>query len=392
MPRFADNGPRMLRGFTLVELPVVSKGKRVAFTLVELLVVIAIIGILVALLLPAIQSAREAARRSQCSNNLHNLALAVLNFENARKRFPIDYDYSTNQPQNIDLTNGGPRSGIDDPWRMQRKLPGSGWIVEVLPQLELQSLYDRFKPFLDGKNWQQPRTGLSANDPDLRIAIQTQPASLLCPSNGQFTGPTNQQFPFSDSNVVGAPVGGAIVAVTCYKGNSGDGAFEFPSGSTPTLPANFWTYGAPAATSGINCYISPNCFGIFWRYTYVRGGVKLKEITDGTSQTLMIGETSPEDGNSPAWSSDGDWAIAGIQVNFPFATDPGCIDTATGGVNLGKNGCWQLTRGFRGYHPGGVMFALADGSVRFISDSIDHKTVFRALATKASGEVIPGDY
>ena len=62
--------------------------------------------------------------------------------------------------------------------------------------------------------------------------------------------------------------------------------------------------------------------------------------------------------------------------------DPACIDTSTGRANAGKNGCYQLTRGFRGYHPGGVMFAMADGSVRFISESVDHKNVFRPLATK----------
>jgi prepilin-type N-terminal cleavage/methylation domain-containing protein/prepilin-type processing-associated H-X9-DG protein len=377
MPRFFSSSRRSLR----------------AFTLVELLVVIAIIGILVALLLPAIQAAREAARRSQCSNNLHNLGLAVLNFENQRKRLPMDFDYSSYTPQIFNL-GGGPqnRAGVTDPFRApaNRQLHGGGWIVEVLPQLEQQSLYDRFKPFSTGtnKSWQGPKTGLNANDPDLRAALAVQPAVLLCPSNGQFTGPTDGQWPFSDpASVAGAPTGGVKVAVTCYKGNSGDGDFEFLSGSTPTIPAGFWTY-----SPQIPCYIGTDCFGLFWRYTYFKGGVKLKEITDGTSKTLMIGEASPEDGNSPAWSSDGDWAVAGIQINFPWMTDTACIDTGTGAPNAGKNGCYQLTRGFRGYHPGGVMFAMADGSVRFISDSIDHKNVFRPLATKASGDIPGGDY
>jgi prepilin-type N-terminal cleavage/methylation domain-containing protein/prepilin-type processing-associated H-X9-DG protein len=344
-----------------------------AFTLVELLVVIAIIGVLVALLLPAIQAAREAARRSQCSNNLHNLGLAVLNFEQSQKHFPIDYDYSSSGPQLIDLDamNGGPRTQLPDPLRDARKLSGAGWIVQVLPQLESQSLYDQFKPYLD-KSWLL-RTGINANVPELRTAIQSQPNVLLCPSNSDFHGPDSGQFPFVGPYIAGAP---ALVAVTCYKGNSGDGSFE---PATPQQPAGFFTYN-PA----MNCYISSNCFGLFWRYTYMKGGVKLKEITDGTSKTIMLGEASPEDGNSAAWSSDGDWAIAGVQLNWPWKTAGECLGP-DGTPNQGLRSCWPLIRGFRGYHPGGVMFAMADGSVFFLPDSVDH-LVFRAVSTKASGE------
>jgi prepilin-type processing-associated H-X9-DG protein len=343
------------------------------------LVVIAIIGILVALLLPAIQAAREAARRSQCSNNLHNLGLAVLNFEQSQKHFPIDYDYSSNKPQhiNIDDPNDGNRSTFtngEDPLRTAAKLSGAGWIVQVLPQLESQSLYDQFKPYLD-KSW-IGYTGMNANDPPLRTAIQTQPDVLLCPSNPDFKGATNQQFPFtSDGGLKGTNPAGVVVAVTCYKGNAGDGDFEFPPGSSMLQPLGFWTYNPPKP-----CYIGPNCYGLFWRYTYLRGGVKLKQITDGTSHTIMVGEASPEDGNSPAWSSDGDWAVAGVELNWDYKNSGAC--PAGGAV---AQSCWSQIRGFRGYHPGGVMFAYADGSVFFLSDSVDHK-VFRAISTKASGE------
>jgi prepilin-type processing-associated H-X9-DG protein len=102
---------------------------------------------------------------------------------------------------------------------------------------------------------------------------------------------------------------------------------------------------------------------------------------------MMLGEASPEDGNSPAWSSDGDWATAGIQMNWDYRASGAC--PPGGGV---AQSCWAQQRGFRGYHPGGVMFAMVDGSVRFISDSVEHKTVFRPLSTKSGGEVITGDY
>lgn len=343
---------------------------RRGFTLVELLVVIAIIGVLVALLLPAVQAAREAARRTSCVNNLHNLALATINYHDAQGHFPVDEDYSEFQP-----------AGVTDPFLYRKPgnavLGGGGWIVEVLPQLEQQPLYARFKPYLNGMWAYGQKTGLNANVPDLREALKSQPAILNCPSN-ELVGPRDDQYPFSStSQVTGAPV---AVAVTHYKGNAGDGSFEFQS--PPRAPAGFWTY-----NPFDNCYRSGiDCYGIFWRYTYARGGVKLKEITDGTSNTLLMGEASPEDGNSPAWSSDGDWALTGVELNWNWKASGECLDSS-GNLNTGGVRCYSQMRGFRGYHVGGVNFALVDGSVKFISDNITHTTL-RYLSTKAGDETI----
>jgi prepilin-type N-terminal cleavage/methylation domain-containing protein/prepilin-type processing-associated H-X9-DG protein len=357
---------------------------RSGFTLVELLVVIAIIGVLVALLLPAVQAAREAARRASCVNNLHNLALAVLNYHDVRGHFPVDEDYYApptfefNASSLSDPVNSGYTPARNDPIRNSLKLSGAGWIVEVLPQLEQQALYARFKPFLDG-SWYSKQTGLNANNADLRQAIQVQPDVLLCPSN-ELRGPRVDQWPFSATGqIVGAP---APVAVTHYKGNSGDGAFE---PSPAENPLGFWTYNPL-----FNCYNRTDCFGIFWRTSYYRGGVKLKEVTDGTSNTLLIGEASPEDGNSPAWSSDGDWAISGVQLNWDWRAKGACLDSS-GAANTGLRSCWPLMRGFRGKHPSGVNFAFVDGNVRFISDSIEHLT-YRALSTRSGAEVVSESY
>src|SRR3954467_5721830 len=109
------------------------------FTLVELLVVIAIIGILVALLLPAIQAAREAARRSSCTNNLKNLGLAVLNYEATQKIFPTsegwDASYTDDEKNVVDAL-----APVGSRW-----LSGKGWILTILPNLEESALYDRFR-------------------------------------------------------------------------------------------------------------------------------------------------------------------------------------------------------------------------------------------------------
>ena len=353
----------------------ISRTRSVAFTLVELLVVIAIIGILVALLLPAIQAARESARRAQCSNNIKNVSLAALVYHDARKHFPVDEDLYDDPPDDIDLNNGRWLGQPPDPLRDADKLSGAGWIVEVLPQLEEQALYDRFQPYLD-KKWPIVRLGLNANNPELRAALAVQPAVLLCPSD-QFPGPRQDQYPFSAaSQVPGAPV---LVAVTCYKGNAGDTAFVNSDDVPPfNTPLGYWSGGPEYVWSGkkMDCHYGTNCFGIFWRYSYHRGGVKLKEITDGTSKTFLIGEVSPVDGNSAAWSSDDDWATAGIGINFDWERYAACIPSGA---------CWWNMRGFRSDHPGGVQFAFADGSVRLIPDNINHP-VYRALSTRKKGD------
>jgi prepilin-type N-terminal cleavage/methylation domain-containing protein/prepilin-type processing-associated H-X9-DG protein len=355
-----------------------------AFTLVELLVVIAIIGILVALLLPAIQAAREAARRSQCSNNIKNLALATLIYQEANKHFPVDEDFYNDPPDEIDLNTGRwINAGTPDPFIDKGLLSGAGWIVMVLPQLEEQALFDQFKPYLD-KKWNSVKQGMNNNNPQLRSALASQPSVLMCPSD-QFPGPREDQYPYSTSGQVDNPPW--TVAVTCYKGNAGDTAYANSDDVPPfNTPIGYWSGGPQYLATGgkMDCHYARDCFGILWRMTYARGGVKMKEITDGTSHTFLVGETSPVDGNSAAWNSDGDWATAGIQINFDWRSFASCVSAS------GFPSCWWDMRGFRSAHPGGVQFAFADGSVRFIPDNIDHP-IYRALSTRKKGE-LTGEY
>lgn len=350
--------------------------KRIGFTLVELLVVIAIIGVLVALLLPAVQSAREAARRSSCLNNVKNLALATISFHDQRGNFPIDEDYYKGSGvQDVDIGD------LTYEWKNRSSfhlpdegLDGGGWIVRVLPFMEEQPLYDQFDVPNHGINgdWNdRNRLGMNYTlDPAFRQAVETQPPVLVCASN-EFGGLRQSQFPYSDGSAV-PHARDLTVATTCYKGNAGDGHFEFLPNFAPQ-PPGLYTYDPL-----FQCYTGDDCVGIFWRTTYIKGGVKMRQVTDGTSNTFLIGEASPVDGNSAAWSSDGDWAITAIELNW----DPDASGACT---NSGARECWTQYRGFRSPHPGGANFANVDGSVVFVTDDVN-PLVYRARSTRAGGE------
>ena len=296
------------------------------FTLVELLVVIAIIGVLVALLLPAVQAARESARRSQCLNNLKNIALAVQNHHDVSGHLPISVTGWQGD------AGPAPKSGI-------------GWIVNILPQLEQQSLYNQFEPFRKRAH----------NAPDgLGSSAALQPRSthlpvLYCPSDESVIDSSlrleNWQHIDQESTM------------TSYKGAMGDDQIGGASSVHVGRPSN-------AAT------ITPS--GSFCRNSY-QNPVSFKHFTDGLSNTRMIGEDVPRYNlHSAAFYSNGDWATCAATLNY--RPEPPAPNN------------WINAIGFRSEHPGGVHFARADASVEFVNDAIDH-SVYCASCTKAEGEV-----
>ena len=310
------------------------------FTLVELLVVIAIIGVLVALLLPAVQAAREAARRLQCANHFKQVGLALHNYHSAKTTFPPGVIFSIaltqSEPDCAPLLPGvGPGTFY----------VGFGWGFFVLPYLEEDTLYHQFerdKSLLPAGAWASPA--------NFRLAA-TRIETYLCPSDPnsgilvRFTG-GGQNGPHSDDDFADANMAG----VTDWED---------------------WTCDSVWPKS----FNSPKARGILAE----RWGCQIAKITDGTSKTLIVGEVT---GN-----------LAEKRMNFPWATlnlsDLRAINgtmTLPGGENPVLLDDFR-GRGFSSWHPGGCYFAFADGSVHFVSDEIAHQ-VLEALTTRAGGETL----
>jgi prepilin-type N-terminal cleavage/methylation domain-containing protein/prepilin-type processing-associated H-X9-DG protein len=319
------------------------------FTLVELLVVIAIIGILVALLLPAIQAARESARRAACMNNLKNVALALLNYEATNRDFPPALTYDFDNP----VVKSGKSPG-------KNQYFGPNWVVRILPFLESQSLSDAFDltvPLSDDVN-------LNARGTSLPV--------MLCPSDRDEVGPFRS-----------LEYGGENWARGNYAANSslqhltsGNFARKLQQHST----SNYIWDGQPWTRGVMGCNVS----------------LKLNQITDGTSKTVLLGEVrigladiDPRGvwaigwpGSSSIWGHSTDDCEGPNSCGFNAAPDnifQGNLLPDVVGISALQQECMLSGSGDnsstqnapRSLHPGGVHMALADGSVRFILDTIE---------------------
>ncbi|MEX2139524.1 MAG: DUF1559 domain-containing protein [Pirellulales bacterium] len=300
--------------------------RRRAFTLVELLVVIAILGILVAVLLPAVQSARETARKSQCLNNLKQIGLAVLNYEQAKKILPP--------------------GGV---WESDGRHGGSIY-VHILPMLEETGLYQVF----DFRRTNVDDTVLPGTN---QRADATVIPTLICPSDDRQT--------HYDGKVAHN-----------YAASRGPTEVWLNEDSICDYP---WANLAMAPVDDPRDFAGP--------FTRVGTQERLRGIKDGLTKTIFFGEVRPQcsEHSRNGWvaSNNGNgYCTTLIPINFDT-----CNDAAPDPCRRSNN--WNTEVGFKSTHSGGALFLFGDDSVRFIAEEIDHAT-YQLLGAKNDGQVIAG--
>lgn len=353
---------------------------RRAFTLIELLVVIAIIAVLIALLLPAVQQAREAARRSQCKNNLKQLGLACHNYHDTFNQFPMNW-YNGDNPNQGDPNNPNYRNGS---WP---------WTVMAFPYMDQAPLYNQIATYFTIANNPPPNTGMGYTisvagiKAPRDLAKQVIP-SLICPSNDQPPNRLNQIIE-PDNGGWNAPYLSTAGGLD-YCGNLGHvwagwkdcGNIPDFTGSSP-LFAKGSNPGTPWISERWN-NDNPAINGVF----FFRGSVGIQRITDGTSNTVMVMENMHwRQGNpSQAWSYDNldvaNWACA-----------LGAISPMRSPIN-NRNPAWSYdsgdvrnSTGPNSRHVGGAQVLLCDGSVKFLSENLDHFTRYK-LAVRNDGQPV----
>ncbi len=343
---------------------------RNGFTLIELLVVIAIIAVLIALLVPAVQKVREAAARTQCTNNLKQVGLALHAYHGAYKQFPSGYvDGNPSPPSTPDNDVG----------------PGWGWASYILPYLEQGNVYGQIN-FSVG-------VGLGAN---VQVC-QTQLAVFQCPSD-----PYQQLVPIYDSSFTN-PI--ATVAHGNYIGCNG-WVECFPNAGGAYNPNSDGGAGEDGDGGSTGTGFAGD--GVFYRNSQI----KTAQVTDGLSNTIFVGERcaahSPTTwtgavtgGRCPAWMCTTPWTA-------PYTPPPSAPDTGNGtaydnadwneALVLGHGNLTHLPNAdnpffdpdtFWSMHPGGANFLFGDGSVHFLTSSINPPT-YQALMTIAGNDISSG--
>lgn len=307
-----------------------TTNRTAGFTLVELLVVIAIIGILVALLLPAVQAARESARRTQCVNNLKQCGIAMQAYHDIHMRLPLQNSY-------------GPNAAT---------LQHRSWVVRVLPMMELSSWYDKInqnKSQLD--NVVDPMLGTS----NLQV-IQQRLTAMLCPSD-----------PNSRENATRTDAaGGVSLALSNFAANVGDHRNGTGTG-TPAADGQWYDYGNSADAAR-------KTRGVMSRYGW---SANLAEIADGTSNTYLLGEVIPEFCLWQDWGHQ-NFATTAYPINWRNRE-------LVAGTLAANNASHTIT--FRSRHPGGAQFLYCDGSTRFLNETMDYNA-YRAMASRIGQEVV----
>lgn len=315
--------------------------KRVGFTLVELLVVIAIIGVLVALLLPAVQAAREAARRSQCQNNIRQFSLGCINHEASRGRLPVGFDT---------IENGDVKHT---------------WAAYSLPYLEQANLFDQID--LTIPSWQQDI------GPNAREWVRTQLDIHLCPSDVEMGIHTNRSATFAHGNYV-ANIG----KLPWWQANQSEARHreQLPEETRGTFERTF---------------------------SRKNEGIELRRITDGTTNTAMLGEVR----QFPGFDSRGLLYLGSAfyeHTNLPNAQSVDYLewcaehegpnrrlvdinqrdpDAPCDARYSGSRGPWQQAA--RSRHPGGVHLSFVDGHVEFINEGIDF-CVWQSYGTRSGSD------
>ena len=353
---------------------------RIGFTLVELLVVIAIIGVLVALLLPAIQAAREAARRSHCSNNLKQIGLACLNFESAHRVLPRAGEH---------LATSGTTTYKTQCFH--------GALTMILPHLEESNVYNQFNLQLRYNEGANAALAASGQGPGATINTYLCPTNALRPEARDSQGYACSDYaalPYVQVSAANASITGLIAGL-------------YPTALTAhAYPLNLYKNYSPASGSNIGTnkeFQLQESSAIGGTIDVFYGGSRMARITDGTSKSIVfyedVGRNEKMDGSPGSTGFPPNNYLDPVdnmaRRHWRWAepdNSSGCSKVINNNSGNPDGPCpWNYhdcgpNNEMFSFHPGGAYAAFADGSVRFIDENIPLRLVY-SLGTRANGEI-----